>query len=299
MVTTQERDIIINAIRVLRSRRVRPSARKIAWYVRREHLLSELTTEAVLDELVESEDVLRVEYKGATSYRVAASWAKADLVKRRPTRTKVNVMNSESTCRALRSAVEACGQTGASKEQIEEKLAASGQHRLIDKLDLLLHREIRAGTLLRVETTHRTATLITYVVPADTPLPPPSSPPSPATEDLEDTDIAEEIEDMEEEESPSDVIPMHFLEVKKTPIPTETLKPETVSVTRDIEKPQEESSGHLSSFGGSSMTAGGIRRGMGGARRGRRGRPPTKGLGSPQPLICSSSRGRPPSKRNK
>lgn len=304
MVTNQEREIIINAIRVLRSRRVRPSARKIAWYVRREHLLSETTTGVVLDELVESEDVLRVEYKGATSYRVAASWAKADLVKRRPTRTKVNVMNSESTCRALRSAVEACGPTGASKEQIEEKLAASSHHRLIEKLDLLLHREIRAGTLLRVETTHRTATLITYVVPADAPAPPPS-PPSPATEDAEDTDIADEIEDLEEEESPPDVIPLHFLEVKKATAATASLKQEEMSIKQEFEQPMEgvaeRGTGGLGAGASNNNTlpGGGIKRGIPGVKRGRRGRPPLKNIGIHHPVVCSSSRGRPPSRRNK
>ncbi|XP_068200993.1 sterile alpha motif domain-containing protein 1-like isoform X1 [Palaemon carinicauda] len=341
MVTNQERDIIINAIRVLRSRRVRPSARKIAWYVRREHLLSELTTEAVLDELVESEDVLRVEYKGATSYRVAASWAKADLVRRRPTRTKVNVMNSESTRRALRSAVEAYGIAGASKEQIEEKLAGNGHQRLIEKLDLLLHREIRAGTLLRVETTHRTASLITYVVPADAPAPPPS-PPSPATEDAEDTDVADEIDELEEEDSPTDVMPMHFLEVKKSPnlkqqqqLPPQQPQqqqaqqqhhqqhhhhqqqqhhhqhqqnhhhqPQTDSVTikQEFEQPMDEEPLRVScggTGGVGNVTGGPIKRGMGGVKRGRRGRPPLKNLGIHHPIICSSSRGRPPSRRNK
>ncbi|XP_071538932.1 uncharacterized protein [Panulirus ornatus] len=273
MVTNKEREIIIDAIRVLRSRRVRPSARKIAWYVRREHLLSEATTEAVLDELVESEDVLRVEYKGATSYRVAASWSKAALVRRRPTRTKVNVMNSESTCRALRIAVESCGPGGASKEQIEEKLLSCGQNRLVDKLELLLHREIRAGTLLRVETTHRTATLITYVVPADAPAPPPS-PPSPALDDDygEDTDAAEEMmEEGEEDASQETMAPMNFLDVKEEPV-EEPLLP----------SPSAREPAH--------------KRGLSGLRRGRRGRPPLKSYAIPPP---PSSRGRAPSRRNK
>lgn len=275
MVTNKEREIIIDAIRVLRSRRVRPSARKIAWYVRREHLLSEATTEAVLDELVESEDVLRVEYKGATSYRVAASWSKAALVRRRPTRTKVNVMNSESTCRALRIAVESCGPGGASKEQIEEKLLACGQNRLVDKLELLLHREIRAGTLLRVETTHRTATLITYVVPADAPAPPPS-PPSPTLDDDygEDTDAAEEMmEEGEEDVSQETMAPMNFMEVKVKEEPMEEPL---------IPSPSAREPAH--------------KRGLSGLRRGRRGRPPLKSYAIPPP---PSSRGRAPSRRNK
>nr|XP_045620676.1 uncharacterized protein LOC123771919 isoform X2 [Procambarus clarkii] len=274
MVTNKEREIIIDAIRVLRSRRVRPSARKIAWYVRREHLLSELTTEAVLDELVESEDVLRVEYKGATSYRVAASWSKAALVRRRPTRTKVNVMNSESTCRALRMAVESCGPGGASKEQIEEKLMTCGQSRLVDKLEVLLHREIRAGTLLRVETTHRTATLITYVVPADAPAPPPS-PPSPVLEEdyADDTDAAEMMEEAEEEEPAQETLmaPVNFVDDMKEGV-EEALLP-----SPSVREPNA------------------LKRGLGGLKRGRRGRPPLKSYAIP----TNSSRGRAPSRRNK
>lgn len=273
MVTNKEREIIIDAIRVLRSRRVRPSARKIAWYVRREHLLSEATTEAVLDELVESEDVLRVEYKGATSYRVAASWSKADLVRRRPTRTKVNVMNSEATCRALRMAVESCGPGGASKEQIEEKLVACGQHRLVDKLEVLLHREIRAGTLLRVETTHRTATLITYVVPADAPAPPPS-PPSPTLEDeyIEDVDVENFEGEAEDEELKETKHSVSMIEIKEEPTDEQQLVPSH-----------------------SDKEGGGLKRGLITVRRGRRGRPPAlKGCAGPP-----SSRGRAPSRRNK
>lgn len=167
MVSAKERDIIINAIRVLRSRRVRPSQRKISWYVRREHLLPESTTDAVLDQLVESEEVLRVSYKGGTSYRVAANWSKAALVRRRPTRTKVNVMNSESTCRVLKDAVlAACGtQGGATKYSIGAQLRAIGQERLLSKLDVLLHREVRAGSLLRVVTTHKNDEVVTYILP--------------------------------------------------------------------------------------------------------------------------------------
>uniref|UniRef100_A0A0P4WIH2 Histone acetyltransferase n=1 Tax=Scylla olivacea TaxID=85551 RepID=A0A0P4WIH2_SCYOL len=269
MVTNKEREIIIDAIRVLRSRRVRPSARKIAWYVRREHLLSEATTEAVLDELVESEDVLRVEYKGATSYRVAASWSKAALVRRRPTRTKVNVMNSEATCRALRMAVEACDPGGASKSQIEEKLVALGHGRLVDKLDVLLHREIRAGTLLRVETTHRTATLITYVVPADAPAPPPS-PPSPVPEDEynEETYRVEEmIEEVEEEDAQETKHNANVDEIKEEPLD------EQLVACHSTKEPV-------------------LKRGLTGRRR---GRPPLKSYSTPP----ASSRGRAPSRRNK
>lgn len=264
MVTNKEREIIIDAIRVLRSRRVRPSSRKIAWYVRREHLLSEATTEAVLDELVESEDVLRVEYKGATSYRVAASWSKAALVRRR--RTKVNVMNSEATCRTLRMAVEACDPGGASKSQIEEKLIALGQGRLVDKLDVLLHREIRAGTLLRVETTHRTATLITYVVPADAPQPPPS-PPSPAPEDeYEEKYRVEEMIEEVEEEDPLETKHLNVV-IKEEPLDEQLVAPHSAKEPA-------------------------LKRGLAGRRR---GRPPLKSFSIPH----SSRGGRAPSRRNK
>ncbi|KAK4298041.1 hypothetical protein Pmani_029577 [Petrolisthes manimaculis] len=313
MVTNKEREIIIDAIRVLRSRRVRPSARKIAWYVRREHLLSEATTEAVLDELVESEDVLRVEYKGATSYRVAASWSKADLVRRRPTRTKVNVMNSEATCRALKLAVESCGPSGASKEQIEEKLITCGQHRLVDKLEVLLHREIRAGTLLRVETTHRTATLITYVVPTDSPAPPPPSPPSPTTleeeyiEDVVDVEHYVGIvgggggeEGGEGDDNDNNELKEHHNTNTHNKTPSAATSSATgssiiVSMMDIKEEPLDEH--QLLANSSHSDKEGSLKRGLINVRRGRRGRPPLKGYGMPP--SSSSSRGRAPSRRNK
>ena len=70
MVSSHHKDIIVNAIRVLRARRVRPSFSKIAWLVQREHNLSEKTLQTLIEALVDSKDILRVHFKGAISYRV-------------------------------------------------------------------------------------------------------------------------------------------------------------------------------------------------------------------------------------
>lgn len=70
MVSHLHKDIIVNAIRVLRARRVRPSLKKIAWLVQREHSLSEKTLLTLIEALVESKDIHRVYFKGAISYRI-------------------------------------------------------------------------------------------------------------------------------------------------------------------------------------------------------------------------------------
>lgn len=73
MVSDLHKDIITNAIRVLRARRVRPNLKKIAWLVEREHALSEKTLLTLIEALVESKDILRVHFKGAISYRIPPS----------------------------------------------------------------------------------------------------------------------------------------------------------------------------------------------------------------------------------
>ena len=70
MVSNLQKDIIVNAIRVLRARRVRPNLKKIAWLVQREHSLSEKNLLTLIETLVGSKDILRVHFKGAISYRV-------------------------------------------------------------------------------------------------------------------------------------------------------------------------------------------------------------------------------------
>lgn len=65
--------IIIECIDLLRQRKARPDALGIAHLVARRHGLKTSETEAYLEQLVDSGDVLKVDFKGNTSYRVPSS----------------------------------------------------------------------------------------------------------------------------------------------------------------------------------------------------------------------------------
>lgn len=65
--------IILECIDLLRQRKARPDALGIAHLVARRHGLKVSETEAYLEQLVDSGDVLKVDFKGNTSYRVPSS----------------------------------------------------------------------------------------------------------------------------------------------------------------------------------------------------------------------------------
>ncbi|VDI61038.1 Hypothetical predicted protein [Mytilus galloprovincialis] len=67
------KSVIIECIDQLRQRKARPDAMRIAHLVARRHGLKTAETEAYLEQLVDSGDVLKVEFKGNTSYRVPSS----------------------------------------------------------------------------------------------------------------------------------------------------------------------------------------------------------------------------------
>lgn len=70
---------ILETIDHLRRRKARPDLERICHVVRRRFGLSAAETEAKLEKLVDSETVIKVDYKGNTSYRNAAKWRKSVL----------------------------------------------------------------------------------------------------------------------------------------------------------------------------------------------------------------------------
>lgn len=143
------KEVILNAIRVLRSRRVRPSEAKIAWFARREFLLTEETTSETLQELVRCGDIFKVIYKGGTSYRVAPHKIDASNKLLKPIVKKLKFTPTPThILRPLLSAVAACG-SDATKERIAEELTAAGHGHLVGRLDTLLQKELRVGLIGR------------------------------------------------------------------------------------------------------------------------------------------------------
>ncbi|CAH0384033.1 unnamed protein product [Bemisia tabaci] len=68
-------EYILEAIDQLRRRKSRPDLNRITNYVFRRYSASCKDTAAVLEKLVEDEIVVKVDYKGCTSYRNAAKWS--------------------------------------------------------------------------------------------------------------------------------------------------------------------------------------------------------------------------------
>lgn len=71
------KDWILETIDQLRKRKARPDLDRICHLVQRKHGLTFEETESDLEKLVDSETVIKVDYKGSTSYRNAAKWRKS------------------------------------------------------------------------------------------------------------------------------------------------------------------------------------------------------------------------------
>ena len=70
-------EIILNTIDSLRQRKARPDFDRICHMIQRRHDIKAETTVVHLERLVTERTVIKVDYKGSTSYRNAAKWKKA------------------------------------------------------------------------------------------------------------------------------------------------------------------------------------------------------------------------------
>ena len=94
---------ILDTIDQLRKRKARPDLERICHMVERKHGPSFADIAAELDKLVEAQVVVKVDYKGSTSYRNAAKWRKSHFG---------NVQNSSSSSAKLDAAVRALRGSG-------------------------------------------------------------------------------------------------------------------------------------------------------------------------------------------
>ncbi|XP_050402218.1 histone acetyltransferase KAT6B [Patella vulgata] len=140
------REWILDTIDQLRGRKARPDLERICHMLERKYGLSSSVTESCLERLVDSEIVMKVDYKGNTSYRHAAKWRKSHL--------KGVVMNSTSASRNLVEAVLDCESSntdelsrGASIRDIELWFQTHETERLKCPINVALQREIDAGRI--------------------------------------------------------------------------------------------------------------------------------------------------------
>ncbi|XP_064605380.1 histone acetyltransferase KAT6B-like [Liolophura sinensis] len=105
------KDWILETIDQLRNRKARPDLERICHMVERKHGLTFSETEAELEKLVDSEIVIKVDYKGSTSYRNAAKWKKSHV--------GGQVLNSNQVSRQLHEAMHAltAGESGTGRSR--------------------------------------------------------------------------------------------------------------------------------------------------------------------------------------
>ena len=147
------RDIVLQTIDQLRRRKARPDINRICHMLNRKHgFTNRNETERYIDKLVDAEVIIKVDYKGNTSYRNAKKWRKSHL--------GGFVLNSTSTEKMLVDAVAALTQgerDGDSKEKkganirdIEKWLISQPEidrDALKSPLHVMLQREVDAGKL--------------------------------------------------------------------------------------------------------------------------------------------------------
>lgn len=76
MTTTKHKEIVLETIDQLRKRKARPDFERICHMLYRRHGLTKAEVQSELDLLVDAEVVIKVDYKGNTSYRNAAKWVR-------------------------------------------------------------------------------------------------------------------------------------------------------------------------------------------------------------------------------
>lgn len=145
------KSVIIECIDQLRQRKARPDAVRIAHLVARRHGLKTAETESYLEQLVDSGDVLKVEFKGNTSYRVPSNSKSLKHGKKS--------LNSDATNRNILDALSAlCGGDaenikGTSLKEIEKWFNTNSVEPRLTKqqLQVALDREAGNGVIKKLE----------------------------------------------------------------------------------------------------------------------------------------------------
>lgn len=158
MSSLQTNSWILQTIDQLRQRKARPDLPRICRLLKRKHGLKYIETETLVEKLVDSEIVIKVHYKGNTSYRNAAKWRKSHLGGK--------VLNSTTAIEMLTDAVRALTEgeghsgegegvkerQGVSIRDIERWLVSQklGREEFKVPLHVMLQREVDAGRLVKL-----------------------------------------------------------------------------------------------------------------------------------------------------
>ncbi|KAL3869036.1 hypothetical protein ACJMK2_041780 [Sinanodonta woodiana] len=147
MSISKHKEWILETIDQLRQRKARPDLDRIAHMVERKYGLNHSSTQSILEKLVDSRSVIKVDYKGNTSYRNAAKW-KRGFASASATNSGIRIANALLSLR--KEAVKSCSEVkGATALEIEKWLVAKNpETRLVkNRLQAALQREIIANNI--------------------------------------------------------------------------------------------------------------------------------------------------------
>uniref|UniRef100_A0A2R5LEF8 Putative histone acetyltransferase kat6b n=2 Tax=Ornithodoros turicata TaxID=34597 RepID=A0A2R5LEF8_9ACAR len=153
----KHKDVILDTIDQLRKRKARPDLDRICHMLHRRHGLGKAEVQCELDKLVEAEIVIKVDYKGNTSYRNAAKWVRFN--KSVPIEPPTTVATTLKVTRMIGDAVrDMCraeqdrATAGVLPQEIEAFLQRKDPTFRLTRgaLDLALSNEVTAGNLVRL-----------------------------------------------------------------------------------------------------------------------------------------------------
>uniref|UniRef100_T1JP58 Histone acetyltransferase n=1 Tax=Strigamia maritima TaxID=126957 RepID=T1JP58_STRMM len=152
MAEMKYKDQILDTIDQLRNRKARPDLERICHMVERKYGCSQQQTQAEIERLVDAEIIIKVDYKGNTSYRNAAKWGKKNTL-------SGQILNSNDVTRSLIEAVKRVSSgpgVGASMKDIEKHLVSCNPNSKLvkNKLQVALEREVVANQLRKLSTGH-------------------------------------------------------------------------------------------------------------------------------------------------
>ncbi|XP_013412312.2 histone acetyltransferase KAT6B [Lingula anatina] len=163
MAVVRNKDWILETIDQLRKRKARPDIERICHMLQRKHGLTREEIEADLESLVEAEVVIKVDYKGSTSYRNAAKWRKSHLggLVLNSTEVSKRIVNALRALTKTESLPDSETQTcninnsssiGVSLSEIEKWIANEDPESTLVKanLQVALDREVDAGQIARL-----------------------------------------------------------------------------------------------------------------------------------------------------
>lgn len=149
-IVIRHKDRILEAIDQLRKRKARPDVNRICSFMFRRFAVNCIETKLDLQKLIDAEIVIKVDYKGSTSYRNASKWAMLTSYKYRK---EIDTSSIISSAVAELIVLEPDYlDIGVPENELEAHMSEKDGKRFSKKnLNLILRREVELGSLVKLE----------------------------------------------------------------------------------------------------------------------------------------------------